>query len=277
MNPSAESIQSAAQPNSQALLYVSEPVLNRVRIYTFPGLRPRGSLRGLYRAEGLCVDGITGNVWVVEPAFANKVVEFAHGSTTPIRTLKIPSALYPQGCAVDSTTGDLAVTAQIAGDDPGGIVIYRHARKSETEYQSRKMFYYDFVAYDGNGNAFVDGNGDRHNLAELPADTKSLKIVPVGGLRIQRPGGIQYDGANVAIGAERNGTIYQVSNGMIAGTTTLRSTCNVQQFSIYQGQVIAPNICGNKGEVLVYNYPAGGAPVKKLGGLSYPFAAIISP
>jgi hypothetical protein len=139
------------------------------------------------------------------------------------------------------------------------------------------MFYYDFVAYDGSGNAFVDGNGDGHNLAELAAGAKRLAIVPVSGLRIRNPGGIQYDGANLAIGAEKSAAIYQVSNGTIVGTMTLQSACDVRQFSIYQGQLIAPNFCGNKGDVLFYNYPAGGAPVKRLGGLSYPFAAVVSP
>ena len=93
LTPPAASVHVDAHPDAQALLYVSEPALNRVLIYTFPGLRPRGSLTGLYHAEGLCVDGTSGNVWVVEPAFRNRVVEFAHGSTTPIRTLTIPSAL----------------------------------------------------------------------------------------------------------------------------------------------------------------------------------------
>jgi hypothetical protein len=50
----------------------------------------------------------------------------------------------------------------------------------------------------------------------------------------------------------------------------------VQQFFIDGGQVIAPNICESKGQLLVYNYPAGGAPIAKLNGVSSAFGTVVS-
>ena len=193
-----------------------------------------------------------------------------------MRSIQLPGAYFPQGCAVDPATGDLAVTSYTIEDDPGAVVVYRHARGSGTEYQNGRLFFYSFAGYDGSGNLFVDATGGKYNLAELPEGGKKLEVVPVSGLKIEKPGGIQYDGANLAVGAEEKGAIYQISNGSIVGTTTLQDTCFVQQFFIYDGQVIAPNRCGEKGNVLVYDYPAGSAPTEKISGLDYPFAAVVS-
>jgi DNA-binding beta-propeller fold protein YncE len=264
--------------NGEALLYVSEPALHSVAIYSYPGLRPRAALRGLGIPQGMCVDEATGNVWIVEAAFGNKVVEFPHGGTTPIRSVKVASGLYPDACAVDPTRGDLAVAALLFNDDAGSVLIYRHARGSPASYQSPKMFFYDFVGYDAGGNLFVDGNGSGggFQLAELAAGASSFKMITPKGLRINHPGGVQFDGSNVAVGAEKRGVIYQISNGVVSGTTTLEGACLVQQFFIDGGQVIAPNICESKGQLLVYNYPAGGAPIAKLNGVSSAFGTVVS-
>ena len=261
-----------------ALLYVSETPKNRVLVYSYPDLQLKGTLAKIYRPQGLCVNQRTQNVWVVEGAFANKVVEFTHGGTTPIRRLKIDSALFPQACAVDSKTGDIAVASQLAGDDPGGLTVFKSGRGQPAFYQKRKIFYYGFVGYDNDSNAFVDGTGfGPFRLAELPAGGQKLKIVPLSIPKYQFPsGGVQYDGTNLAVGDEKRGVIYQTSGGTVVGTTTLKGTCLVQQFFIDAGQVIAPNVCNGRGNVLIYNYPAGGTPIAKISGLTYPFGTAIS-
>jgi hypothetical protein len=262
---------------TSALLYVSEPAANDVLVYSYPGLRLKGKLTGLSRPEGLCVDEGTGNVWIVEAAFADKIVEYAHGGIKPIRTLKADAATFLQSCAVDPGTGNLAVVNSVTGDDPGSLLMYRNAHGSPTSYSSRKLFFYDFAGYDAKGNVFVDAGGGRSfRLAELPAGGTKLILVPLKAPKVRFPGGVQYDGANLAIGDEKKGVIYQISGGTVVGTTRLQGACFVQQFFIDGGQVIAPNYCGSHGELLIYNYPAGGAPIKKVTGLSYPFGAVVS-
>jgi len=87
---------------------------------------------------------------------------------------------------------------------------------------------------------------------------------------------VQYDGSNLAIGDEKRAIIYQVSGGTVVGTTTLRGACLVQQFFIDGAHVIVPTVCGSNGEVSIYNYPAGGAPIERLTGLKAPFGAVVS-
>jgi len=64
---------------------------------------------------GLCVDA-QGNVfvptWQGESGTRGYVYEFAHGGSTPIATLSDPGGAF--GCSVDLTTGNLAVTNNVA-------------------------------------------------------------------------------------------------------------------------------------------------------------------
>jgi hypothetical protein len=50
----------------------------------------------------------------------------------------------------------------------------------------------------------------------------------------------------------------------------------VSQFFIDGDRVIAPNACKHRGRVSIYDYPAGGAPLKVLDGVKSPFAVVIS-
>jgi hypothetical protein len=55
---------------------------------------------------------------------------------------------------------------------------------------------------------------------------------------------------------------------MLGGTTRLQGTCYFSQFFVDGPKVILANVCGSKREVAIYNYPAGGAPLRVLTGLS---------
>ena len=136
---------------------------------------------------------------------------------------------------------------------------------------------YFFAGYDAAGNLFVDGASvTKLRLAELPAGGKSLQIVHLNGPKIRPPGNVQYDGSELAIGQEKPGIIYRFASGTLTGSVALKSACFVQQFYIYGNRVIAPNVCGPKGSVSIYNYPAGGAPIKTLSGLNNPFGVVVS-
>jgi hypothetical protein len=96
------------------------------------------------------------------------------------------------------------------------------------------------------------------------------------GPTIRFPGGVQYDGTSLAIGDARQSVIYQTSNGMVTGKTKLKGACDINQFFIDDGQLIAPSFCGSNGEVLIYSYPAGGAPLKRITGFTFPYGAVVS-
>jgi hypothetical protein len=254
-----------------ALLYVSDPGTNVVSMYSYPGLKPRGTLLGLKRPGALCVDASSGNVWVVWGTHTSRVTEFAHGDTARIRTLTIDGDPQVDGCAMDPTTGNLAVTHTDNFDDSGYIAIFKNGRGKPTGYDG-PIFHPAFIGYDDAGDAFADGAG----LEELKPGAKRATNVTPKGIR-PATGGVQYDGSHIAVGVGERGIIDRTLDRKIIGTTTLSGACFVQQFFIDGSVVIAPNICNSNGEVLFYNYPAGGEPIRKLGGFSRPYAVLISP
>jgi hypothetical protein len=269
MVPQVVNLQACARG---ALLYVSDTATNSVSIYSYPRLKLTAKLFGVKRPAGLCVDPRTGNVWVVSE-LSPEIIEFPHGGTKRMHTLHLGYGF--EGCAVDAS-GNLAVARYNDYDDAGALFIFKNGRGKPTSYEAPGMFFYEFVGYDSAGNAFVDGE-NYTKLAELPAGGKKLENVTPNGLG--SPGGVQYDGTNLAVGNAKRGEIYQVSSRMIVGKTKLNGACVVEQFFIdaERGDVIAPSRCHSRGDVLIYDYPAGGNPIKRITGFRDPFAAVVSP
>jgi hypothetical protein len=264
-----------------ALLYVSDVYLGTVSVYSYPDLAPMGMLSGLSSPEGLCTDPKSGDIWVAQ-IFKSDIVNFAHGGTAPIRTLQDVQDAYVNSCAVNPKNGDLAATNQtIQGSDPGNLAIFKQGQGKPKIYSDRKIFTLDFAGYDAAGNLFLDATsyqrGSPFRLDELPYGTNGLTNVPWSGPQLRLPGGVQYDGTSLAVGNAKRHIVYQTDNGAVIGTTTLGGACTVYQFFIYRGKVIAPSICKSNGTVLIYDYPAGGAPVARITGFSAPYGVTISP
>jgi hypothetical protein len=255
----------------QDLLYVTD--VRTVTVYSYPQGKYEGTLRHFYIAQGECVDK-KGDIFIADLGYY-KVFEYAHGGTKRIATLDAAGP-DPSGCAVDPTTGDLAV-ASLGFSDYGQnafVAIYKNARGKPTTYQSSTFYQYWFCGYDNKGNLFVDGlsaPGTGHfALAKLPKGGSALKEVTPDQY-IGWPGGVQWDGKHVAIGDQITPVIYQFSmHGSKAakvGTTALGSGAyNVVQFFIDGQTVIAPDQHPrpSNGDVLFYNYPAGGSATKKI-------------
>jgi hypothetical protein len=262
----------------ERLLYVSDPAAKMVHIYSYPYLKPVGDIAGLSGPEGLCVDPGTGSVWVTVPSLY-KVIEFPHGSVSSIGTLK--SYYYPvDACAVDQN-GDVAAVAPLSGSDPGALLVFKNGRGKPTYYHSRDIILYGFVGYDQIGDAFVDGGGEdlfHFELAELAAGQSKLQNVTPHHLTIHNQGGVQYDGYDLAVGDEQRDLIYRVSSRQVVATIHLQGACLIRDFfiDVLGGRLIVPSGCGSYGEVLVYNYPAGGNPIRIVKGLSSAFGAVVS-
>jgi hypothetical protein len=260
-----------------ALLYVSDPGAGTVWIYSYPGLKRVAKLAGLYAPEGLCVDSRTGGVWVTN-ASSETIAEFAHGGKTPIKTLDMSKELggqYLDGCAVDAGSGDLAVAVG-STDDPGAFFVFKGGRGEPAQYPDPRINSFWSVGYDPNGNVYVDGQGSPFRFDELMKGSSQLHHLPVTGAKIEFPGSVQYDGTNLTVGDAERGFIYRLSGGKVIGTTKLGNACFVRQFFIDRGRVVTANACQSTGEVLIYDYPAGGAPVKTIGGFITANGAVIS-
>ncbi len=267
---------------SQNLLYISNG--KTVRIYSYPHGKLVGTLKHFYLATGMCVDK-SGNVFIVDIGYG-KIFEYAHGGKIRLNTLASPTK-DPVGCAVDPTTGNLAVGSEGFGSSPT-VEIYQSARGRPTTYGDSAFYQFYFCGYDNVGDLFVDGitaPGSGHfGLAELGKGKRSLNNITVDEY-IGFPGGVQWDGKYLAIGDQLN-SVYEFAisgyNGNGVGITQLKSGARyVKQFWIQNDVIIAPNIYIKRqamSDALLYDYPAGGrALIKITDGLDDAQGAVVSP
>jgi hypothetical protein len=262
----------APDAKNQDLLYVAS--VFGVSAYSYPGGKFEGRLRGFLAASGECVDA-KGDVFVTNQV-GGTIVEYAHGGTQPIGILQA-AADSPLGCAVDPTTGNLAVTTFGAGgnNSGGNLAIYPHARGTPTTYTDPDVLRYYLCGYDEKGNLYVDGvspGRGSFELAELPKGSGTLTNISLNQ-NISLPGGVQWDGKYLAVADQNTSVIYQFrirrSSGTKVHSTPLGSPAfDVFQFYIDGGTVIAPNdySVGSKTawDVLYYRYPAGDTPTRTI-------------
>jgi hypothetical protein len=253
---------------AKELLYVTSGTV--VDVYSYPQGQLDGQLTGFADPYGDCSDP-KGDVYVTDYV-ANVLVEYAHGGTQPIRTLSVPGS-GPWSCAVDPSSGDLAVTT--AGNSSGAgadVAIYRKANGTPKTYTDRAILSYAYCSYDGVGNLFVDGMPARgygydFELAELARRGRSLKAVTLQG-GVPWMGGLQWDGQYLAVGQPIRPTIWQYAIGgrfgTATGSTPLTDAYQARQFIVAGHKAIVVNQYYYdryivRWDVLVYNYPAGGS------------------
>jgi DNA-binding beta-propeller fold protein YncE len=244
---------------SSALLYVSDSGKDEVDVFSFPGGKRVGSLLGFDVPQGECVDQ-TGDVWITNQS-GNTIVEYAHGGTKPIATLK-DTGEYPDSCAVDPKSGDLAVTNGFSSSGGGSVAIYTGASGSPTKYTDSSITEYSFVAYDDSGDLFVDGVGSDGGfaLAKLPKGKTTFKNLTLD--RVKYPGALAWDNSELAVGDanpfKQGLLIYRLAGTKVSGHTQLEDSCgSLGDFTISDGSLVAIDpSCATAG---VYKYPAGGA------------------
>ncbi len=263
------------------LLYVSDLGTDLVDVYSFPKGKLKGTLSGFTAVHSGCVDA-QGNVFITS---SERIYEFAHGGTKPIRTL-IDAGYGPTGCSVDPTTGTLAVAniGEVSGSGSGNIAFYKHAKGTPSMYADPSIFLYYDCAYDGKGNLYVSG-GDFHGFfkfAEVAAGGTSFTDVTLNQ-QINVPGGVKWDGKYVAVedqGAGYHGsTVYQFkisgSSGKKVRTITLAGSTDIIQFWIEGSTIIGPNI-GSAPNVMWWKYPDAGSALKTITGFTEPVGVTVS-
>jgi hypothetical protein len=280
--PTIQSAVLGRNASSSDLLYITNYGTSTVKAYYWPSLKSVQTLKGFNRELGLCTDK-NGNVFIANTN-ANDIVEYAHDGKKPIATLN-DAGYYPDSCAVDPVSGDLAVT-NLTISGTANVVIFRHATGHPRPYTIPTIYSYYMCGYDDRGNLIVDGYGYGSNapaaFAILPHGAQHLQKLTLGR-EPAAPGGIQWDGKYWAIG-DLHSTIYRFDvtgqKGTKVGTTTLQESSTVFEFFISGDRVIAPehetdrNQPGRQAEV--FKYPAGGAAIGSIHGLNLPFGAVVS-
>jgi hypothetical protein len=272
---------------SKALLYISDAGTFEVHAYAFPSLKLMGTLTGFSRPQGECSDK-DGDVWITNTNGQN-VLEYAHGGTSAIADLADPAG-YPVGCAVDPSTGDLAVTNLYDISGSGEVLVYKNARGTPRPYSNHALHYCYFDAYDDKGTLYVSGSSvsGAYLLTVHTPGGRSLSRITLTGGAIYFPGGVAWDGSSLVLGDQkcRNhdaSCLYRATvsgaTAHITGMTALTNACDVAQAAI-AGKLVAGGdyeYCGARhSSVDLWRYPAGGAPLKRITKVETPVGATIS-
>jgi hypothetical protein len=276
------------------LLYVADYAQMLVNVYAYRSGAGElvGQLSPPYAPRGLCVDG-SGNVyvpgWPGGSNYQGKIEEYAHGSTVAKHHATLLG--IPDSCAVDRSTGNIAVTLlQAPPSGVGGLDLITGGLKGKQTFLNDPGGMTEMVydAYDPAENLFVDGdNGSEFLFEELPQG--SSHFVHLTGFQPQGLGpGVQWDGKYIAegenlAGKDRRG-ILAVNELTVSGSVakvvrvrTYNDRACKKGLSIEQ-MAIAPNIpgpqpligvnfnCPNRADF--WQYIHDGAPERSWDGLS---------
>lgn len=250
------------EAGAEDLIYVTSA--DQVLVYDYSGDQV-GVLKVL-NTKGLCSDS-NGDVFV--PA-SGDVYEYAHGGTEPIATLRLPqNDYYGYGCAVDPTTGSLAVTStKSTSQSAGNVAIYQNAQGSPTVYSDSDIYEFLYCGYDDSGNLFANGmSGTKTYLSELPSGGNRLATISLD-VHVQKVGAVQWDGQYLSVGDSYNHVVYQVevsgTEGSVVGTSTFngwKKGRGLAQTWISHGKILIPyihHLHGNPFSLGIWKYPAGG-------------------
>jgi hypothetical protein len=264
------------------LLFVSDAI-GVVWIYKMPSLEIKGILTGFQAINGVCSDG-KGSVWVAMSGF-EQMWKLAHDGT--IVSILQDTIGTPIGCAVDPTTGNLAVSNVRNNNPPpigGSLLVYPRAAGVPTEYWCLSCLEsYGFVGYDTSGNLFVDGKNASNGfaLAELPAGsnaTDQLKALNIEGGTLYGTGMVEWDAAvhYLVIGDQlcdnKHATcVYRAkivgSTAKITGRTILLDSkgnpiCDMIQGTLDGNTIVGSDndngFCGHPSGTDLWPFPAGG-------------------
>ena len=265
------------------LLYIANTFAATVDVYSWRLLKQVGSLTGFSEPFAMCVDKAQ-DVYI--PDFSTgTITEYAHGGTSPIKTL---TQTYGAaiGCAVDPTSGNLAVSIF---NGSGTVLIYPNGSGTPTQYTANLTSVWP-PAYDSRGNLFAEGDNTSSGfpaLDELPAGSTTFTQITLP-FTIIFPGDVAWDGQYLAVGDQGANTIYEVSvsgsTASLQGTTVLGGATDVFQFFIPkfgsgsvdpQGDRVVGADYGLSA-VDKWLYPLGGVATKTITGFTNPEGVVVS-
>lgn len=217
---------------------------------------------GLTLIAGMCTD-TAGDVYVVgDDGGDSTIMEFAHGGTSSIWKAQLYS-YAAKSCAVDPTTGNLAVDVRYAGYDDE-IAIYRQGSSSPSFYaipndQALPLY----CTFDDSGDLFADaysGKDNKWSIAELPEGGSVFRSLPLNK-RVSL-GVLQWVSSYLAA-AGKDGHVVHLSISS-SGADVIGETKDAGKAAptwIEDSDVLI-GAYGNKNRKLAFwNYPQGGKPV----------------
>lgn len=267
---------------SGSLLYAGGADGN-LYVYSYPGLRRLYAIAQTANAGvyGECSDG-EGDVYAttrVPNTYTGTIYEYRHGAQSPVSTLSDPGE--PSGCAVDPSTGNLAVSNFFdhSGqyENLGEVVIYPKDGSAPERIAQSSIYRMYFCAYDPSGNLFVltlAGENQTYQLYELPRGTQHLDPIALR-TGIVTPGAVQWNDRHLTVTDLNEGNtpgpelVYTLKlhrgAATVIGTRKLATTGNWHfgQTLIDGGNVLAIPVYTygkriGESKVSMWTYPSGG-------------------
>jgi hypothetical protein len=279
------------------LLFVADRNTETVDVFSMPNLVRVGQETGFTSLGGLCSDPRTGDIWVVDSG-ANEIVRLS-------RTLHISSHLADRnytagGCAVDPTTGNLAVANQFGpGFTPGNVSIFVHGHGDAEPITDPNLELYIFPGYDTSGDLWVTGlspaGTPEVSSCTFPTGCSTLSLSGAtlsGSLTFvtfttgQRSWYIGDDDCAGSIPAHM--CAYPVSSSLVLGTpitfvdTNGQTVCYMSDPAItaHMSRVLVGGtlneFCGGVNSVARWSFPGGGTATHGNPAVGIPVSAAIS-
>jgi hypothetical protein len=272
-----QSVAHGASASSGQLIYTSGP---RDWIYMFD--YPSGNFIGDFVPDetwvsGMCTD-TNGDVYVLGFEDWSTILKYAHGATKPTSTIK----LYQYdafSCAVDPTTGNLAVLTNSESDQVV-VVIYPEGSGTPTYYTlpaETQLARGDGCAYDDSGDLFADFQSSNYradDIAELPAGGSSFSILMAKkNIRVKA---LQWVSPYLA--AFGKGVVYRLaisgSSIRVIGQTKTKQSYPIAW--IQDSKVLIGPIGRSRDELAYWNYPGGGKASKVIQRVNKDFSDLNS-
>jgi hypothetical protein len=285
---------------ASSLLYVSNSGNGTVTVYSYQAgadLKLVGSL-AIPQPSGVCSDK-DGNVWIGSQHIPHLLHEFPHGGTKQIRLIRVGGG-FPAGCAVDRTSGNLAVAlnhphTKFLGHY-GYVDVFTPGSAYPTKYVFGRGFYsVAFPAYDDKGNLFVDGAictnpsycyappSRPPGLFEVRKGASAFSQLDLKGVVFNAPTGLAWIKPTLLVAEsdyENTGTSVGYKMFVSGSTATLVQTvpfgkvAQANGVSVRAGVAIVADIAGQA--VRTYLLSDGTQVAALFKGLSAPYAVAVS-
>jgi hypothetical protein len=268
------------------LLYVSN-ANGTVSVYTYWQRRIVGVLTNFTQPQGECSDA-AGDVYIADHQ-TSKVSEYAHGGKKPISVLD-DSPDTPDACAVDHTTGNVAVANYPYGYySNGDVAIFLHGKGSPILYKGAAYNdHFISVAYDDRGDLFAASiygylsfYSEFYYLPRHGTKLILMNLPPPQGSYGPYAQSVAWDGKYWVV-ANYN-ALYRYTINIKAqyiSETALNNTGIEDEIALFRKSLKAQAtqvVGGSSDSVNYWQYPAGGNPIGSITkDLDAPYGAAIS-
>jgi hypothetical protein len=261
--PQQASADSARFQTQTGLIYAASDKDIDVVSYTSGALVAKIAT-GQYVA-GLCSDP-GGHVYVSAGTW---IFKYEYGGTSPVAKVKSRYG-FPEACAFDPTTGNLAVVGSF-DSGPENVAVYKNYSGKPTDYVDDDFYDFAAVTYDDSGDLFAT-DGFSNLLGELAAGQSKFHNARVTTrMKSSRLIGIQWDGKYLAVQEAPPS-----AHAAIIDRVTASSAPKVVSRARYDGKDIhfawlsngvAIGLEGGYAlRIGLWSYPSGGSPLDLFGG-----------